>query len=133
MSMEVDISKWAGGLDQLRDKIVAAATQGVNLMAQQIISEAVELAPRGGGSHSPYDDAPGTLKDSGVAMPAELEGDVVVSAMGFNTAYAIYQHEALDWGHDEGEAKYLETPMRRNLARANDVIAGPIRNAMGGG
>lgn len=52
----------------------------------------------------------------------------VVVAVGYATAYALVQHERLDFSHTVGQAKYLEEPARTKQRE----ILGAIVNAYKG-
>jgi hypothetical protein len=50
---------------------------------------------------------------SGAGLPHEIKG-----IAGFNTPYALAQHERLDYHHPKGgKAKYLEGPLKENVGR----------------
>lgn len=62
----------------------------------------------------------GVLRASGYVVPPEVTPVEAVVTLGFGgaaAAYAIVQHERLDYRHPVGQAKYLEAPVRRNAAR----------------
>lgn len=66
----------------------------------------------------------GTLRASGHVRPPETHGTVVSVTMGYGgaaKAYAVVQHERLDFRHPRGgQAKYLEAPVMqeaRNVER----------------
>ena len=68
----------------------------------------------------------GALIRSGVAR---AEGHK--AAVGYNTPYAIKQHEELGYQHDQGrEAKYLENALMNNKTRIFDAVADEIRQAL---
>ena len=68
----------------------------------------------------------GALIRSGVA---KAEGNK--AAVGYNTPYAIKQHEELGYQHDQGrEAKYLENALMNNKTRIFDAVADEIRQAL---
>lgn len=56
----------------------------------------------------------GDLKASGYTAFEKTENGFV-GEVGFNTAYAAVQHEELEYRHTDGEAKYLEKPLKENL------------------
>jgi hypothetical protein len=112
--------------------VIAAATRAVDEFGEHLLGQSQQLAPVGGGSHSPYDPAPGTLQASATSTPAELEDNKIVKLIGFNTIYAAVQHEHLDFGHDVGQAKYLEAPMRESSAKFSEFVASRVRPAMEG-
>jgi len=62
----------------------------------------------------------GTLRSSGHVQPPVVTGDNVQVTLGYGgaaSAYAIVQHERLDYRHEPpGQAKYLEQPVRERAA-----------------
>jgi hypothetical protein len=57
---------------------------------------------------------------------------VIEGIAGFNTPYALAQHERLDFNHPKGgKAKYLEDPLKQNADRYGDHLAGRMREAVG--
>jgi hypothetical protein len=69
----------------------------------------------------------GALIRSGVA---KAEGNK--AAVGYNTPYAIKQHEELGYQHDQGrEAKYLENALINNKTQIFDAIADEIKRSLG--
>jgi hypothetical protein len=53
------------------------------------------------------------------------------AAIGYNTKYAIPQHEHTEWAHDAGRsAKYLEKTVVNNGAEALAVVADRIRRSL---
>ena len=58
-------------------------------------------------------------------------GDAVVGEVGFNTPYALVQHERLDFNHPKGgKAKYLEDPLKEQAGRYQDNLADHLRGAL---
>lgn len=73
----------------------------------------------------------GTLKASAGVNPPEFEGNdrfsILAGYGGAARAYALEQHERLDFKHEEGQqAKYLEEPARNRT----DGMAARIRSAI---
>jgi len=73
----------------------------------------------------------GALETSGFVEPTKLVGDVAVATLGFGgaaTRYALIQHEAQHFNHPgQGQAKYLEAPLRLWAPRILEPIARRIR------
>lgn len=61
--------------------------------------------------------ATGNLKGS--AFTRKKPDDAKAVEVGYNAAYAIYVHENLEAHHPNGQAKYLETPMRQ---KQDDIV-----------
>lgn len=97
---------WNG--DLYKALLKQAAALGLNEGGELVLGEAVERAP--------IDTA--NLRGSAHLTPAVPED--LVAELSFDTPYAVIQHEALDYRHTEGEAKYLERPL---IERHNDVAA----------
>jgi len=58
-------------------------------------------------------------------------GDAVVGEVGFNTPYALVQHERLDFHHPKGgKAKYLEDNLTQQADRYQDNLADHLRGAL---
>jgi hypothetical protein len=65
---------------------------------------------------------------SGAALPHEIKG-----IAGFNTPYALAQHERLDYRHPKGgKAKYLEDPLKQNAKRYADRMGIQMKRAIAG-
>jgi len=58
-------------------------------------------------------------------------GDAVMGEVGFNTPYALVQHERLDFNHPKGgKAKYLEDNLKEQADRYQDNLADHLRGAL---
>ena len=58
-------------------------------------------------------------------------GDAVVGEVGFNTPYALTQHERLDFNHPKGgKAKYLEDNLTQQADRYQDNLSDHLREAL---
>ena len=58
-------------------------------------------------------------------------GDAVVGEVGFNTPYALVQHERLDYHHPKGgKAKYLEENLQNQAGRYQGNLADHLRGAL---
>lgn len=98
--------------------------------ASEVMRRAKEIVPIGGPPTSPYDPAPGTLRDSGVVMQPEWNGDVCTVSLGFGGAaeeYAWRQHEDLTYHHKPGQsAKFLERPLDEERGGILDRIVNAV-------
>jgi len=79
-----------------------------------------------------------TLQKSGMAHEPEWRGDtatVTLSYGGPGIPYALIQHERTDFHHPHGQAKYLETPVKRfgTQQGVDTYLAPPIRRALNRG
>ncbi len=98
------------------DGIAEAVERGLQAGADLLLDESNRKAPV----------EEGNLIRSGVA---KAQGDE--AAVGYNTPYAIPQHEELGWRHDEGrEAKFLENAQRNHANEIQEAIADEIRRAL---
>ena len=84
----------------------------------------------------PYDTH--TLQRSGKTDEPEWSGDTVTVLLHYGDdarAYALIQHERTDFHHPHGQAKYLETPVKRfgTQQGVNTYLAPPIRRALNRG
>lgn len=99
------------------DGIAAAVERGLQAGADLLLDESNRKAPI----------EEGNLIRSGVA---KAQGDE--AAVGYNTPYAVRQHEELGWQHDAGrEAKFLENAQRNHANEIQAAIADEIRQALG--
>lgn len=94
-----------------------AAARGLTRGAEYLRGQSVPRTPK----------QDGILRGSAVVQPAS-SGDLV-SAVTFNTPYAVKQHEELGYRHDDGEAKYLERPLNEHRDEILEIIAAEIRRA----
>jgi hypothetical protein len=63
-----------------------------------------------------------------------VSGATVEGAVSYDTPYAVIQHEATDFAHQDGrKAHYLSDPLRANGQRYLDHIARRSGDAIGGG
>jgi len=58
-------------------------------------------------------------------------GDAIVGEVGFDTPYALTQHERLDYNHPKGgKAKYLEDNLKEQAGRYQDNLNSHLRGAL---
>lgn len=116
------------------DHMKKGVERGTYQGALRIMAESQHIVPVGGPPTSPYDVAPGTLRDSGTVLLPVWEGDVCVVVLGYGgaaSAYAWRQHEDLTYQHKPGQqAKYLEVPMLLNASNGNRWIADEVAAEM---
>jgi hypothetical protein len=79
----------------------------------------------------------GTLRASGHVQPPAVQGSRVSVTLGYGgaaSAYAVVQHERLDFNHPRGgQAKYLEAPVMQEANRINRNVSDAIGDAIGRG
>lgn len=124
-----DFSRFVAGMHAAREQMLRVGARAVETFAVMVVGVAQNLAPVGGPPYSPNDPAPGTLQGSGTWEPAQIDGTQITVNIGFNTDYAAVQHERLDFRHSVGQAKYLETAMRRNEGKFVGFVAGKLEGA----
>lgn len=115
--MGIDIrEEWHGD----RIDLIAAGRRGVKSAANRLLAISLPKVPVDTGA----------LRSSGRVTNTGSNGAVPVANVEYSTDYAVYQHEALDWNHDEGQAKFLEEPLRTSRAELLGIIAKEIRDAI---
>lgn len=103
------------GYKPILSEVEKAAQDAMRKTARKLLKRSNELAPR--------DD--GDLIKSGKVVVDDLSVTVRYTA-----PHAVFQHEHLDWQHDDGGSKFLE--------RASDeidigsAVADAVREALGG-
>lgn len=123
-----------GGLTVLAaHHILQAALDGLKDAADEIVMPlAVERAPillpenlkRAGRTGGDQGGEPGELRESG---SVELQREERQVALSFDTVYASLQHERLDWHHDDGQAKFLESAMNDTRSQVLERVAAKVR------
>ena len=72
----------------------------------------------------------GDLRGS-ASTTVETKGNSIVGEVGFNTPYALRQHEELSYNHPQGgEAKYLENPLKENESQYKKDIQDALRRSL---
>jgi hypothetical protein len=120
MSASCDIKQFLKGLGEARQRAETAAVRAVNKAANHTIGQAQKLAPVDTGA----------LKASGTALPAENNDGQITATIGFNTDYAAAVHERLDLYHKQGQAKFLEVPLRQMEVKFKDFVMEEIRKSL---
>ncbi|MBN0040245.1 hypothetical protein JN535_08720 [Cellulosimicrobium cellulans] len=108
--------EWFGG--QAKQARKASTARGLGQAAEFVLGEARKEVP--------IEEA--VLSRSGAAsVDAEME----TAAVSFDTAYAVIQHERLDFRHDRGrKAKYLEDPVTNTREKQAQIIARAIEQGL---
>lgn len=114
----------------VRDRVAVAIGRGLKSAADKVCSDAQILAPIGGGIYSPRDPEPGRLRDSAKVTEPVITEEKVETRVSFNTVYAAVQHERLDFRHDQGQAKYLETAVAANLDEIPKLVKAEIHEEL---
>lgn len=123
-------------VDDARVSMILGGLEGLMRAAEDLAGEAQRRAPKDegtlrasvavvlivNGARFEGDGAYPAAKTAAAAA-ARAGAPVVLGAeVSFNTVYAARQHEELDWHHEEGEAKYLEGPLRERAGRYERII-----------
>ena len=123
------ITAFQGTVATLQRTLVA----GLYKEAELVMTDAKEnYVPVG---QPPEDKTPGTLRASGFVLPPVVIGNHVEIVLGFGgaaEAYAMVQHEHLEYKHTVGQAKYLERPMLKAATGLDTRMAARIAAASGG-
>jgi hypothetical protein len=112
------------GLHGFRSRYRAALAAAVTLEAEELITASEPLVP--------VDE--GVLRGSGHVAPAEETIDGVSVTCGYGgaaEAYALVQHERLDYHHRVGQAKYLEEPYLARAGGSTERIAATVKRLVG--
>ena len=109
------------GTHQVMKNLKKLAASNTTIVGQAIYTEA-ELIMTASKRIVPVDKNP--LRASGFVEQPKWKGKTVTVEMGYNTEYALFQHEDLHWDRiakkavkmklkhrGRGEAKYLEKPL----------------------
>jgi len=119
--MSFDVSKFLRGLEgPARQRVQMAGLRAVDQFGEHVIGQAQRLAPV----------RTGALKSSGTTLPAEISGGGISKTIGFNTDYAAAVHERLDQHHDQGQAKFLESAMRKDAPKLRPFVEKEMRKAL---
>lgn len=118
-------------LGVVREEVRKAVTVGVRAVAENVRTNSMRRTPV---------DL-GTLRASHFIDEVGEVGDTIFTTVsvggGAAEDYAVIQHERLDFHHDEGEAKFLESARNEELPNAAPLIAKftaeAIRRAARGG
>jgi len=141
MSASTDISSFLAGLSEA-ERIIAdqAVPEAVNKFSRHLIGVAADLAPVNKGymvkgpppaRKFAKTAQPGFLKNSATVEPPVGTGDKVEQVSGFNAEYAAVQHERLDYTHEQGQAKYLETAVIAEKDKFPEFIQDEINRKLG--
>lgn len=131
----LDFSAMIARLKTANQTVIGAARLAADRAMAQVLGQAQQLAPVGGPPFSPRDPAPGTLKGADIQEPATWDGRAIVSQIGFGgpaSAYALVQHERLDFRHSQGQAKFLSIPLQESAGKISPLVAAAIKTELGG-
>lgn len=69
----------------------------------------------------------GELVESGFVGPVETRPGTIEATIGYTAPHALAVHEDLTARHDDGKAKFLEDPVRREVPRFGRDLARAIK------
>jgi hypothetical protein len=118
---ECDPSELLAALRSAGEAQIERAVLGMDRFTAYVLSQAIELAPIKFGD----------LKASGYAEDAVWDGSMLFATLGFGVYYAAAVHERLDVHHDQGQAKFVEVPIRQNAPRMAPYVAGYVSGRAG--
>lgn len=113
------------------DALVAELPQAV---AAALYQEAEAIMADSKANYVPVDT--GVLRDSGYVEQPEIDGNEISVTLGYGgaaSAYALVQHERLDFHHTVGGPKYLERPFLDAAAGLEERLADRLEPLLGGG
>ena len=119
------------GLGDLRRALKQAGALATPALAAAALEEQ-EKVMAVAKSRTPVDVA--TLRGSGTVLPPKVSGSRVEVTAGFGgaaSAYALIQHERLDFRHTVGQAKYLESAFLEHQPGMGAALAAGVRRALG--
>ncbi|TYB71450.1 hypothetical protein FXF51_02060 [Nonomuraea sp. PA05] len=111
--------------EQLAGEIGRAAAKGLYLACEHVLTTASPRVPYQSGDLERSGDP--TSRPGSIAVDnGKLEGMI-----GYDTPYAVAQHEELDWDHPlRGEPKWLELTLYEEMATVRRIVATQIRRAL---
>lgn len=116
-------------LGALMDRVRSVSPEALDDAAQHVLEVAREKAPLLVDLKKANDERrsdPGALRRSGYARVV----DDTSAEVGFSEFYAAWQHERLDYHHEDGQAKYLEEPLVTEKDAAMDIMARKLGDAL---
>jgi len=146
--MEEDIKRVQKALDKAEDIALKAAKREVVAIVFDLLGEAMNRAPiktgylRGAGIAKVNDDQVAHTESSGSNAAQIVKDfkagnislqqfvDELMGEVAFTTPYATYQHEEQDLNHIDGEAKYLENPLKEKSPEYIKGLAAAIEAAL---
>lgn len=100
------------------EAVAPAAAAGLRAWADILYDASVEEVPV----------LTGELRDSAKVTTDDANLEAAVS---YNHAYAVKQHEEMDYHHSNGKAKYLEDPLNRTAREGLAALQAEIRRVIG--
>ncbi|WP_339227839.1 HK97 gp10 family phage protein [Oceanobacillus sp. FSL K6-2867] len=118
---EISFSQLAKKFSKMADDVEDVAEQALNVIAEDLLSESIDLAP--------LDE--GGLRENGSVDPATKIGGKIVAKVGYDKEYALRRHEEFYNAQVEGTGrKYLEIPTTQNAQKYVNYLAEKIGDAI---
>lgn len=115
-----DISKFLRGIQEARQRAIAAALRAVDQFGEHVVDDARQITPV----------KTGFLQASGTTEPAQISGDMITKLIGFGASYSAAVHERKA-RHEQGEWKFLSTKIEANRPKYEPFVAGKVKAALG--
>jgi hypothetical protein len=128
MSIRIVDGLHLGGLIERVDAVTPEALLDAAEHVKEISAKKAPLLT-GAALHKANDERradPGALRRSAYAKIV----DDSTAAVGFTEFYATWQHERLDYHHEDGEAKFLELPLASEGDNVLRIIADRVSEAL---
>lgn len=110
-SVTVVKNDWAKATERIHEAIAAE----VQAVTQDLLEKSIPLAP---------------LEHGDLRRSAGMTMEGTKGTVFFDAVYAAMQHERTDLYHDDGQAKYLETPLEQNRKVYTQRIADAMKREL---
>jgi hypothetical protein len=120
------------GADTLQRRIASLSPEILRQVEAALLEQAEAVMADSKEHYVPVDVA--ALKNSGHVQPPVSTGNELSITLGYGgaaRAYAIVQHERMDFRHTVGGPKYLERPLLAAAARIRAALHAAVRKAIG--
>ena len=131
LDLRIDVT----GFDELIAALRALPADAMAALEAGLYDEATAIMADSQQNYVPVDS--GVLRSAGVVPLPERDGDTVTVRLGYGgaaEAYALMQHEHLEFHHPHGgQAKYLERPFLARQTGLFDRLAARVTDAIAQG
>lgn len=126
--MQLNLEQFLKELDTITEKTLEKAEEGLNLIAEDLLSEAQDRAPH----------EEGDLAASGSVEKADRNSGDIVAKVGFASEYALRRHEevynlgegSIQKGQSNGKKigrKYLQRAMTENQEKYENLFVEKLK------
>jgi hypothetical protein len=123
-------SKPYRGIDPADRAIKEGIVQSLEIVGADLTGKAQRLAPK---KHGPLRESARWEIENAVGFkagrPGTMSAQVAVNVI-FDVPYAEVQHERTDFKHINGQAKYLEQPLKDNALKYRQFIERAIQQQL---